>query len=139
MSIMIEPFSSVELGRRFNKAVHELAYAMGADLDLGAVTLGRSGTLVLQLIAIDPARGAVPNGTHFRRSEGELTSAINIDYARYIRGDLAEQLDCICKACLDALHQTPRVWLSGETRRAFEGALANARQRLLAEPDRLNS
>lgn len=139
MPIQVMPVSSPELGRRFNRMVDELAYAIGAEFDFNTAPLGRSGTLILNLIAVEPSRGAIPNGTRFRRSDNEFKSSFNIDYARWVAGDLAEQVDAVCDAYLGALGQTPSAWLPVDTLQRFKAALPNGRQRLLAEPDRLEA
>lgn len=64
---------------------------------------GRFPTIVINLIAINPNRGAIPNSTSLKRLSGELWSSWNIDFAFFIAADDRQKEELLKIATCDAL------------------------------------
>lgn len=137
MGIVFLATGSPETGRSVNELAQELASAIGRNLDLGTAAPSKPNALVLNVLAVAPFRGAVPNGTSFKRSRAEFWSAYNIDFEKYVASDARGKLEAIGRALLGAINQVPDARMTDEQKRHFEAALSDGIALLLSEPERI--
>jgi hypothetical protein len=95
-------------------------------------------TVVLNVFAVAPFRGIIPNGTSFKRTHAEFWSSYNIDLEKYVTADARGKLEAICAALAGAVNQVPDMRMSGEEKRRFEAALSDGVALLLSEPERMS-
>jgi hypothetical protein len=74
---------------------------------------GRFRTIVVNLIVIDPARGAIPNSTSLKRLSGELWSSWNIDFATFLSADDRQKEELLMAATCEALAALEGKYLDG--------------------------
>jgi hypothetical protein len=137
MGIVFLATGSPETGRSVNELAQELAYAMGRNFDLGKAAPSKPDALILNVFAVAPLRGAIPNGTSYKRSRAEFWSAYNIDFEKYVASDARGKLEAMGTALIGAINQVPDSRMTGEQKRHFEAALMNGIGLLLSEPDRM--
>lgn len=126
-----------EIGQRMRKLTDELTYAMGRDFDFGTVELPKPDLVILSVCAIAPWRGAIPDGTSFKRSQGEFWSTFNVDFAAFESGDPRKRLEALAAALRGAVAQVPGSRIPDDIKSRFYSALAAAVELLLSEPERL--
>jgi hypothetical protein len=133
MPIVILAGGSPEYSGHIRQLSEKLAYAMGERFVLETAELNIPGTLVLNVRAIAPERGFIPEGTNHKRSTAEFWSSCNIDYAAYSTGRIEQQVDALKAALVAAMNQARPAWVSPELRRRFETAISEGAQQLLSE------
>ena len=126
-----------EVANEVGKVADELCYAMGGFLNLESIALSKPDRVVLCIYAIAPERGVIPDGTSFKRTDQEFWSSRNIDFHRYVGGDLATRIDAVAVALVEAFEQVPKTRASDALKRDFGIAVSAASRLLMAEPDRL--
>ena len=137
MPISVMSTGTPEVANEVRKLADELLYAMGAILNLERLAQAKPDLVVLSIFAIAPERGTIPNGTRFSRVDREFTSSHNIDFHRFVDGDLATKLEAVGQALIDALNQVPETRANKSDKAAFANALPAAILKLTNEPDRL--
>ncbi len=137
MPISVISTGTPEVADEVGKLADELLYAMGQTFDLARFDLAKSDLIVLNVYAIAPHRGSIPDGISFKRADREFWSSRNIDFLRYEGGDLATKIDAVGMALIEAFEQVPRSRASNDAKQAFRAAVSEAGMRLQAEPDRL--
>jgi hypothetical protein len=126
-----------EVANEVRKIADELLYAMGRNMNLEQIALPKPDLIVLCIYAIAPERGSIPDGTSFKRGDREFWSSRNIDFLRYVTGDLATQIDAVGVALIEAFEQVPKSRAPDEAKLDFRTAILAAAQLLLANPNRL--
>ena len=137
MPIQFLPTGDASVGRRFILFADEFAYAMGSEFDFQKAQLSKPGTIVLNLLCVDPANGAVPNGTSHKRSAGEFWTSYNVDHAAFASPDLEVRITAIRDAIIAAVQQIPSSRMSEGVKEALARAAVVATEKLALEPDRL--
>lgn len=137
MGIIVLATGTPETSDSVRALTDELVYAMGRDFDLTGVKLPKTDTIVLNVFAIAPDRGVIPNGTSHKRSAHEFWSSYNIDFDRYVRGDAADKLQALADGLRGAINQLPENRMAVETKSAFANAVQAAISLLVSEPDRV--
>jgi hypothetical protein len=137
MGIMILATGTPETSDGVRALTAELIYAIGRDFDLDRVVLPKADTIVLNVNAIAPSRGVMPNGTSHKRSAKEFWTFYNIDFDRYVQGDAAAKLAALANGLRGAVRQLPDNRMSVSTKEAFEAAVEAGIELLMSEPDRL--
>ncbi len=136
MAFLVMATGTPDVGGLVSKLADELVYAMGAFVDLDEVALLKPDTIILSISAIDPSMGSIPDGTSFKRSQGEFWSSRSIAHARFSSGDLAEKLATVGEALIAAVEQVPRNRMSDDAKAEVTAAVAPAVQILVGEPER---
>ena len=129
MPLTILTFGDPDTGQPLSKLANELAYAMGAELDLSSLPIPTSDLIVLSLICVDPNRGIIPNKTRHRRADKEFRSSFNVDYRTFSQGNPVAKIGAIADALIAAADQVPTTIMPEDTKVAFRRA-ANRRQYL---------
>jgi hypothetical protein len=135
MGITILASGSPETSKSVYELAQELAYAMGRSFDLEKAAPLKPDTVVLNVFAVAPFRGIIPNGTSFKRTHAR---SYNIDFQKYVTADARGKLEAICAALAGAVNQVPDMRMSGEEKRRFEAALSDGVALLLSEPERMS-
>ncbi len=138
MGIVFLASGSPETSRSVYELTQELAYAMGRSFDLATDAPLKSDTVVLNVFAVAPFRGAIPNGASFKRTHAEYWSSYNIDFEKYVAGDAQAKLEALCAALAGAANQVPDRRMATEEKRRFEAALSDGVALLLSEPERIS-
>jgi hypothetical protein len=137
MAVTFLASGSPETSKSVYELAQELAYAMGRGFDLEKAAPLKPDTIVLNVFAVAPFRGAIPNGTQFKRTHAEYWSSYNIDFDRYVAGDARGKLEAMCAALAGAVDQVPDSRMAAEEKRRFQAALADGVTLLLSEPERM--
>ncbi|MBO9557260.1 MAG: hypothetical protein J7515_01570 [Caulobacter sp.] len=137
MAISVISTGTPEVANEVGKIADELLYAIGRHMDLERIALPKPDVIVLCIYAIAPERGVIPDKTSFKRADREFWSSRNIDFARYVGGDMATKIDAVKTALIDAFDRVPTSRAPNDAKRDFRAAITAAAQNLLAEPERL--
>jgi len=137
MPIQFLPGGDASVGRRFNLFADEFAYAMGSEFDFQKVELSKPDTIVLNLLCIDPARGAVPNGTTHKRSAAEFWTSYNVDHAAFMSPNIEAQIAAIRDGLIAAIEQVPSSRMPESVKDALARAAKIAATKLVSELSRL--
>jgi hypothetical protein len=138
MGITFLASGSPETSKSVHELAQELAYAMGRSFDLEKAAPLKPDTVVLNVFAVAPFRGSIPNGTSFKRTHAEFWSSHNIDFEKYVAGDAGGKLAAICEALTGAVNQVPDKRMALDEKRRFEAALSDGVALLLSEPERIS-
>ena len=137
MPITVLAGGTPETSNRIRKLSDELVYAMERYFNFEKAPLLKPDLIVLNVIAIAPHRGSIPDGTSFKRSQHEFWTTFNVNYAAFESSDPRLRLEALAASFQGAFAQVPVSRTPAEIKAQFNNALRKAVTLLVSEPERL--
>jgi hypothetical protein len=109
--IGIVPGFGPEIPRKAFSAVEDLEYDLNAAIPSEFSTSSKFGTIVINIIVINPKRGAIPNGVKLMRSSKELWTTWNIDFDKFENASSSEMRAQMRSGAIEALRMIDKKYI----------------------------
>jgi len=124
--IQILPAFSPEIPHSASIIAQELESSINKKIPDKLFYGKKFNVLALNIIAVNPDRGAIPGGVKMMRSQGALWSYYNIDFDQFVKSNERDRSIMMREASVSAVNQVDSKYIDEETRGKIISAILSS-------------